>query len=274
MNSIGSSSVQSLVSLDLDDRLSDMMDETIDKKLLDCKLIEKSHYKFAEKKKGNDGERCRVRTNYAPVKVQPKTVLYQYGIEINVQDRIRNVGDSKVPQRNRIKQQKKKMIDENYYVIFNRFVDDEMRNKNESIFTSHPIFDGKRIISRTKLRIEDRLTKVVRVKIAERRFLVTFDITITTPKESHLIDLSTLNQIKDQRPDEKTLQALGSIITYAAKRFNLFYNSNMFMKKKDLVDLGEQERREKRFDISSLKEASFGSHQVSSILVCIIKSLK
>lgn len=263
------SSIESLVSAISTDEKSEeetKLDEKVSEKATKNffgKIDRKLDYQFAEKKRGENGTRCKVLANFSPVTIQEKTIVYQYNIEINVHDRVQNAADSRIPQRNRIKQQKK-MINDSNFEIFNQFVLDEKKKKEESIFMSEPIFDGKKIIySKTKLKFNDRITKEVKLRVPERKLPTTFVITITTPRDSHVIDLSILNNTKNLRSAEKELQAVDIIITYGAKKFNLFYNSNMFKKKQDLYSLSEEERNKIRFNVGNLKEGCFGSYQVS-----------
>ena len=231
---------------------------------LDEKSTFHSDFKFAEKKPGKDGQLVKVKANFAPVTIKPNTVVLLYNIEISIPDRVENAGDSRIPQHNRIKHQKR-IIEGSNFEIFNRFYEEEKKKGNESLFDSEPIFDGRKIVySKTKLKFDgDRTTRQVRVKVPEKKFPQRFDITITKPKDAHEIQLSILNDPRNLRSAEKELQALDIIITYGAKKFNLFFNSNMFLKKSDLIELHPDERRSIRFDLGNLKEASFGSYQVS-----------
>ena len=224
-----------------------------------------SDFKFASKKPGKDGDLVKIRANFAPVTIKPNTIVLLYNIEISIPDRVENAGDSNIPQRNRIKHQKR-IIEGSNFEIFNRFYEEEKKKGNESLFASEPIFDGRKIVySKTKLNFDgDRITTQVRVKVPEKKFPQKFDITITKPRDAHEIDLSILNNPRNLRSAEKELQALDIIVTYGAKKFNLFFNSNMFLKKSDLIQLRSDERRSIRFDLGNLKEGSFGSYQVSS----------
>lgn len=69
----------------------------------------------------------------------------------------------------------------------------------------------KNIFSKTKINIQDRATFQVKQKIQERKFPATFDIIITTPKESHELDMRLLNDPYIQSA-EKEMQALDVIL--------------------------------------------------------------
>jgi len=219
-------------------------------------------FDFAKKNPGQKGRRLQVIANFAKIKINANSKVFVYNIEITVKDRVENAGDARIPQRNRLKHQKR-IIDGSNFNIFNRLYEDN--NGQDGIFTSEPIFDGRKIIySRTPLNIDGEIIREVRIRVPEKKFPLPFIVRITTPPNHNQIDLSKLNDL-NIRAAEKELQALDIIITYGAKKFNLFINSNMFRRKADLLGLQLDQQRAIRFNLGDLKEASFGSYQACKL---------
>ena len=163
-------------------------------------------YDFATKKYGRDGREVPIFANFFNIEVNAKKI-YHYNIDIQVQDFIREQGDRNVPQRNRLLQQKK-LHNECNYEIFQRLVKQEA-----GLFGSEPVFDGrKNVYSKTKLNMTEKtITVQVKHKVPEKKYPMNFDVTITTPKDSHELDLSILKDKNLQRA-EKEIQALDIIL--------------------------------------------------------------
>ena len=170
-------------------------------------------YDFAVKKYGREGREVPIYANFFNIEVNTK-IIYHYNIDIQVQDFIKEQGDRNVPQRNRLLQQKKLYNDCNY-AIFERLIKQET-----GLFGSEPVFDGrKNVYSKTKLNMPEKtITVQVRHKVPEKRFPMAFDVTITTPKDSHELDMSILKN-KDLQRAEKEIQALDIILQVCLDAF-------------------------------------------------------
>jgi len=182
---------------------------------------QKEQFDFAQKKFGREGREVPIVTNFCPIKV-PNITLYHYNIEITVHDFIREKDDKNVPQRNRILQQKR-MVRECNFSVFDRLIKQET-----SVFSpsSEPIFDGsKNLYSKAKLNIEDRAQFAVKHKIPEKKFPIQFDVVLTTPKDSHELNLGKLND-ETIKSAEKELQAVDIILQYGLKKYKVAVGSN------------------------------------------------
>lgn len=163
-------------------------------------------YDFAVKKYGREGREVPIYANFFNIKVNSR-IIYHYNIDIQVQDFIREQGDKNVPQRNRLLQQKRLFNDCNY-AIFERLIKQET-----GLFGSEPVFDGrKNVYSKTKINMPEKtITVQVKHKVPEKRYPITFNVTLTTPKDSHELDMSILKD-KDLQKAEKEIQALDIIL--------------------------------------------------------------
>ena len=88
-------------------------------------------------------------------------------------------------------------------------------------FFCFPYSGKQNIYSKTKINIQDRATFQVKQKIQEKKYPVTFDVVITTPKDSHELDMSLLNDpcIKSA---EKEMQALDAILQVSSYLDHIF----------------------------------------------------
>lgn len=232
-------------------------------------------FQYAVKKPGQLDHECKVVSNFAPIKIAKNNIVYQYNIEIALKDKVNQQSDKNVPQRNRMNRQKK-IVEGSTFKIFKEFFD---ANKKD-LFTNpdgstmpEPIFDGRKIfLTKRPIKLENgtRGTYEVKVKVPEKKFGQTLTVTITTPPDSHEINLSKLSgSIEEIRKAEVELQAIDLIISYGAKHFNLTLNSKMFVKSDDLINKSPSEREQIRFHLGELKEASFGHHQVNEFLISL-----
>lgn len=216
-------------------------------------------YEFAKKKYGKSGKQIPVFSNYFPIKVNCRKI-YHYNIDIQVHDFVKDPSDRNVPQRNKLSQQKKLFKDCNF-VVFEKFI-----VEHKELFASEPIFDGrKNLYSKTRLNMPDKtFTCTIKQKIQEKKFPVSFDISLTTPKESHELDLSILNE-PNVRNAEKEIQALDILLSYGAKKYKLAVGNNLFMRKVDLQQLTNDQRKAIRFELGEMKEVSFGHYQSAKL---------
>lgn len=77
-------------------------------------------YNFAPKKYNTRGRPIPIYANYFPINIRCKTV-YRYGIDIQQSDFVPNKEDKKVPQRNKMAQQKR-ILKENNFAIFEVYI--------------------------------------------------------------------------------------------------------------------------------------------------------
>lgn len=64
---------------------------------------------------------------------------------------------------------------------------------------------------------DSKIVVQVKIKVQERKFPMSFDVTLTTPKESHELDLSILND-----KSVKVNFIINSFFNFTMKKSNLF----------------------------------------------------
>lgn len=163
-------------------------------------------YEYPQKKRGKDGEPIPIFVNYFKIGEIKCPLLYRYYITISVKDFVRDRQDQNVPQRNRMKKQKKIKEEENY-LIFKKF-----HEQNQPLFSSRPVYDGKTIIySKTIINFNEDGEYEVSVIVPGFRREKKYDIKVSKSRDNHELNMSALND-PNSRNVEKELQALNCIL--------------------------------------------------------------
>ena len=219
----------------------------------DLSLIPEESYKFdqyAPKRYGTLGRKVELITNYFRMSVRPM-IVYHYNIEIIPMDTREGGDDAK-------KVVKRKRIPKEINVI----VFDELISTNRNVFKTEPVFDGEKNIYSTSSLEFTTYEKNFQVQITEgggRKS--TFRVRITTPNDSHQIDLSQINNNTTTDFKVCETQALDIILKNGPRRFKLSIGMNLFLRTWDLRKLDPRRQESIRSHLGENKEIGFGFYQ-------------
>jgi eukaryotic translation initiation factor 2C len=212
-------------------------------------------YKFdnyAKKRFGTLGRPTQLVSNYFRMRVQPKQ-LYHYNIEITpTENKPADQGDQpkKVVKRKRIPK-------EVNFIVF-----DQLWSTNRDVFKSEPVFDGeKNIYSHTLLNFNsyEKNFLVPIVEAGDRKSV--FKVRITTPDDSHIVDLAKIKESTSTDFKVSETQALDIILKNGPRRFKLSIGMNLFLRTADLRRLDEARQAQIRTYLGENKEMAFGFYQ-------------
>lgn len=101
---------------------------------------------FALKKYGEGDRKCSVEANFACITIEPKSIVYNYNIDISMVDSFEE-SNKKRPctqkQQDKKIKERKKIINSLNFKILQKLYEEDKKSRNP-IFPGEPVFDGKK----------------------------------------------------------------------------------------------------------------------------------